>query len=255
MHKNVSQATICGHLFVLSIDCVCDNIWSAHRAISTDNFRIGRVTVFQWDTIAFMLHQSNYNSCRDRCAARRLQQSLQTSGIYVTVECILRRIYTMLFCTKLLVSTTDRTSIDFPYIHSYIRFNVSPSTEFVHPCHFLCSDCFRYYDLYWATQHLGFLVLGGFTMCTMCCFPANYCDVMHMASLHLGKWVRIESRSYAPPAIVWSKLVVWPPGAFVKHSGELYKACGIVTTAIPANGIHRRFYVSIISLLIQSHRN
>lgn len=65
-----------------------------------------------------------------------------------------------------------------------------------------------------------------------------------MASLHLGKWVRIESRSYAPPAIVWSKLVVWPPGAFVKHSGELYKACGIVTTAIPANGIHRRFYVS-----------
>lgn len=108
-------------------------------------------------------------------------------------------------------------------------------------------DCFRYYDLYWATQHLGFLVLGGFTMCTMCCFPANYCDVMHMASLHLGKWVRIESRSYAPPAIVWSKLVVWPPGAFVKHSGELYKACGIVTTAIPANGIHRRFYVSIYS--------
>lgn len=111
---------------------------------------------------------------------------------------------------------------------------------------------FRYYDLYWATQHLGFLVLGGFTMCTMCCFPANYCDIMHMASLHLGKWVRIESRSYAPPAIVWSKLVVWPPGAFVKHSGELYKACGTVTTAIPANGIHRRFYVSTFYFAIRT---
>lgn len=125
MHKNVSQATICGRILVLSIDCVCDNIWSTHRAISTDNFRIGRVTVFQWDTIAFMLHQSNYNSSRNRCAARRLQQSLQTSGIYVTVECILRRIYTVLFCTKLLVSTTDRTSIDFPYLSIRLRVAVN----------------------------------------------------------------------------------------------------------------------------------
>lgn len=110
------------------------------------------------------------------------------------------------------------------------------------PCCF--AQSFLYYDLYWATQHLGFLVLGGFTMCAMFCFPANYCDVMHMAALHLGKWMRIESRSYSPPAVAWSKLVVWPPGQFVKHSGELFKSYGIVTTAIPANGIHIRFYVS-----------
>lgn len=110
------------------------------------------------------------------------------------------------------------------------------------PCCF--AQNFLYYDLYWATQHLGFLVFGSFTMCTMFCFPANYCDVLHMASLHLGKWIKIETRSYAPPAILWSKLIVWPSGAFVKYSGELYKANGIVTTAIPANGVHARFYVS-----------
>lgn len=111
------------------------------------------------------------------------------------------------------------------------------------PCCF--AQSYLYYDLYWATQHLGFVVLGGFTMCTIFCFPANYCDVMHMAALHLGQWTRVESRSYAPPAIAWSKLVVWPSGAFVKHSGELYKAGGVVTTAVPANGVHSRFYVSL----------
>lgn len=109
------------------------------------------------------------------------------------------------------------------------------------PCCF--AQSFLYYDLYWATQHLGFLILGGFTMCTMFCFPANYCDVMHMASLHLGKWIRIESRSYAPPAVIWTKTGIWPAGQFVKHSGELFKSYGIVTTAIPGNGIHIRFYV------------
>lgn len=112
------------------------------------------------------------------------------------------------------------------------------------PCCF--AQSFLYYDLYWATQHLGFSVLGGFTMCTMFCFPANYCDVMHMASLHLGKWVKVESRSYAPPAMAWSKLVVWQSGAFVRYSGELYKAYGAVTTAIPANGVHIRFFVSLM---------
>lgn len=110
------------------------------------------------------------------------------------------------------------------------------------PCCF--AQSYLYYDLYWATQHLGFVVLGCLTMCMIFCFPAHYCDVMHMAALHLGQWTRVESRSYAPPAIAWSKLVVWPSGAFVKHSGELYKAGGIVTTAIPANGVHSRFYVS-----------
>lgn len=115
------------------------------------------------------------------------------------------------------------------------------------PCCF--AQSYLYYDLYWATQHLGFVVLGSLTMCMIFCFPAHYCDVMHMAALHLGQWTRVETRSYAPPAIAWSKLVIWPAGAFVKHSGELYKASGIVTTAIPANGVHSRFYVSSLWLI------
>lgn len=109
------------------------------------------------------------------------------------------------------------------------------------PCCF--AQSFVFYDIYWATQHLAFLVLGGITMCTMFCFPANYCDVLHRASLHLGQWVRVENRSHAPPATVWSKMVVWPPGSYVKHGGETFKATGQVTTAIPANGVHYRFYV------------
>lgn len=111
------------------------------------------------------------------------------------------------------------------------------------PCCF--AQSFLYYDLYWATQHLGFLVLGGFTNLAMFCFPANYCDVMHMASLHLGKWVRVEPRHHATPAVAWSKLFVWSPGQLVKHSGELFKSYGVVTTAIPTNGVHIRFYVSL----------
>lgn len=118
------------------------------------------------------------------------------------------------------------------------------------PCCF--AQSFLYYDLYWATQHLGFLVFGSFTMCSMFCFPANYCDVMHMASLHLGKWIRVETRSYVTPAITWSKLVVWPSGAYVKHSGELYKAYGVVTTAVPTNGVHIRFYVSWLHIVRRS---
>lgn len=118
------------------------------------------------------------------------------------------------------------------------------------PCCF--AQNFLYYDLYWATQHLGFVVLGGFTMCTTFCFPAHYCDVMHMAALHLGQWTRIEARSYVPPALAWSKFVVWPNGAFVKHSGELYKAGGIVTTAVPANGVHTRFYVSLFFVSVHT---
>lgn len=116
------------------------------------------------------------------------------------------------------------------------------------PCCF--AQSFVFYDIYWATQHLAFLVLGGITMCTMFCFPANYCDVLHRASLHLGQWVRVENRSHAPPAIVWSKMVVWPPGSYVKYSGETFKATGQATTAIPGNGVHYRFYVISCFMLL-----
>lgn len=50
--------------------------------------------------------------------------------------------------------------------------------------------CFAYnyvfYDIYWATQHLAFIWIGGFMMCMVYSFPAKYSDVLHRSSLHLG---------------------------------------------------------------------
>lgn len=150
--------------------------------------------------------------------------------------------------------TTIRTEIDVLRTDYNNRFKQVVFTSLLNayyaafiPCCF--AQHYLHYDLYWATQHMSFLVLGGLTMCTMFCFPANYCDVLHKATLHLGTWKkssRVEPRTTGnvPPAMTWSKLSVWSPGAFVRYSGELYKSCGIVTTAIPANGVHVRFYVS-----------
>lgn len=113
------------------------------------------------------------------------------------------------------------------------------------PCLFAPANL--YYDIYWATQHMASLMFGVFTMCTMFCFPANYCDVLHRASLHLGQWTKVESCSPTISPYTWSKLVVWPAGSFVIYNNEYYKASGLSTTAVPANGVHNRFYVSIIN--------
>ncbi|KAG4075597.1 hypothetical protein HA402_003422 [Bradysia odoriphaga] len=108
------------------------------------------------------------------------------------------------------------------------------------PCCF--AQKFLYYDIWMTTSHMAFVVIGGLTMCTMFCFPANYCDVLHRAALHLGGWVRIENRTHTP-ALNWSKLVVWPNGSFVKYSGDYYRSNGLVTTAVPCNSFHNRFYI------------
>ncbi len=117
------------------------------------------------------------------------------------------------------------------------------------PCCF--AQKFLYYDIWVTTSHMAFVVIGGLTMCTMFCFPANYCDVLHRAALHLGGWSRIENRAHTP-ALNWSKLVVWPNGSFVKYSGDYYRSNGLVTTAVPCNSFHNRFYVSIkIDFMLQ----
>lgn len=110
------------------------------------------------------------------------------------------------------------------------------------PCCF--AQKFLYYDIWVTTSHMAFVVIGGLTMCTMFCFPANYCDVLHRAALHLGGWVRIENRTHTP-TMQWSKTVVWPNGSFVKYSGECYRSNGLITTAVPCNSFHNRFYVSV----------
>lgn len=110
------------------------------------------------------------------------------------------------------------------------------------PCFF--AQNFLYYDVLWATQHIIFVWLGGFTMCTVFYFPAKYSDVLHRAALHLGQWSRIDGRTNnnQPPS-TWSKSAAWPSGSIVRYSGELYKAVGPVTTATPGNASHFRFFV------------
>lgn len=100
-----------------------------------------------------------------------------------------------------------------------------------------------YYDIFWATQHLGFIFIGGFTMCVAYCFPVRYCDVFHRAALHLGQWNRVTHRTHHPPPYAWSKSTIFPYGAYVRHLGEIYRASGFCTSAVPANNSHIRFFV------------
>lgn len=108
------------------------------------------------------------------------------------------------------------------------------------PCCF--AQSYLYYDIYWATQHMAFMLVGGFTMYTAICFPANYCDVMHRAAMHLGQWTRMEPSKYVIPARFWSRRVAWPGGMVVRYHGELYKATGLATMAVPGCAVHNRFF-------------
>lgn len=115
------------------------------------------------------------------------------------------------------------------------------------PCCF--AQSYLFYDLYWTTQHVGFVLFGNLAMLMVVCFPANYFDVLHKAALHLGGWTRttrVEPRTPGniAPAYVWCKDRAWPPNTFVRHSNELFKSSGVIITAIPAYGVHIRFYVS-----------
>lgn len=65
------------------------------------------------------------------------------------------------------------------------------------PCCFAQPSLF--YDAYWATQHMALVWLGCFTMHSAYCYPTEYCDTLHRAALHLGRWVRVHWRSQHIP--------------------------------------------------------
>ncbi|PSN42547.1 hypothetical protein C0J52_03827 [Blattella germanica] len=106
-------------------------------------------------------------------------------------------------------------------------------------------------------QHLAFVWIGCFTMYIVHCYPVKYCDVLHRAALHLGRWARIEGRTSHIPTHMWAESTLWHQGALVKHCKELYKAEGISNAAEPGNQTHARFYavfnnpsVLLFSLLV-----
>lgn len=112
------------------------------------------------------------------------------------------------------------------------------------PISFVNKHLYYNNDKFWITQHLICTWASIFTMCTLYCFPIKYCDVLHRASIHLGKWIRLSPRASHPPPQNWSKTVIFPFGSYVKYSGEVYKSVGYCTSALPSDMGHSRFYVS-----------
>lgn len=108
------------------------------------------------------------------------------------------------------------------------------------PCYFTQSTL--HYDVHWVTQHGVFTGIGCFTLYVSHCFPPKYCDVLHRAALHLGRWQRVEIKNVHVPYSTWTESAMWNQGALVKYSKELFKAEGIANAAEPGHAGHSRFY-------------
>ncbi|CAL1277398.1 unnamed protein product [Larinioides sclopetarius] len=99
-----------------------------------------------------------------------------------------------------------------------------------------------HYDVHFVTQYGVFTGIGCFTLYISHCFPPKYCDVLHKAALHLGRWQRVEIKNVHVPYSTWTESAMWNQGALVKHSKELFKAEGISNAAEPGHSGHSRFY-------------
>lgn len=90
-----------------------------------------------------------------------------------------------------------------------------------------------------------FICLSGLTLCAVQCFPPKYCDILHRAALHLGQWERqLPQQQPTNGAAIptWTLALKCLPGTLVRHEGEIYRATGPITTAIPGNHTHFRFF-------------
>lgn len=89
-----------------------------------------------------------------------------------------------------------------------------------------------------------FIWIGGFTLTVVQCFPPKYSDVLHRAALHLGQWKQenVSTSTNVNHIQMWTPNIKCTPGALVKHEGGVYRATGPITTAVPGNTAHYRFY-------------
>lgn len=87
-----------------------------------------------------------------------------------------------------------------------------------------------------------FIWISALTMCAVQCFPPKYCDILHRAALHLGQWERVTGKVTNQSIANWSPTIKCLPGTLIRHEGEVYKATGPITTAIPGNNTYGRFY-------------
>lgn len=51
----------------------------------------------------------------------------------------------------------------------------------------------------WTAQHAVFTGVSCFTIYAVHCFPPRYCDILHRAALHLGRWQRVEIKNVHVP--------------------------------------------------------
>ncbi|XP_015429142.1 PREDICTED: LOW QUALITY PROTEIN: transmembrane protein 39A [Dufourea novaeangliae] len=99
-----------------------------------------------------------------------------------------------------------------------------------------------HFNVSWVVQHVIMFWIG------MCFYKTDeyplfrYCDVLHRAALHLGRWVKIENRNNHTYAQTWNDSVLWPHGSIVRHNKETYRSEGLCTVAEPGNSNHYRFY-------------
>lgn len=103
-------------------------------------------------------------------------------------------------------------------------------------------DPHLFYDPVLVLLNAFFIWVSALTMCAVQCFPPKYCDILHRAALHLGQWERLDPKLTIPNLPSWSPTIKCLPNTMLRHEGEFYRATGPITTAIPGNSTHFRFY-------------
>ncbi|XP_015512102.1 transmembrane protein 39A isoform X1 [Neodiprion pinetum] len=99
-----------------------------------------------------------------------------------------------------------------------------------------------HFNVSWVVQHIVLFWLGRLSAHFAQAYPVRYCDVLHRAALHLGRWTKVEGRNNHIPTQLWNDAVLWPHGSLVKHNKELYRSDGLCTAAEPGNSSHYRFH-------------
>ncbi|XP_011638308.1 transmembrane protein 39A isoform X1 [Pogonomyrmex barbatus] len=100
-----------------------------------------------------------------------------------------------------------------------------------------------HFNVLWVVQHVILFWLGRICAYFAQVYPFRYCDELHRAAMHLGRWIKIENLDNHIQVQPWNDAVLWPHGSIVEHNEEIYRSEGLCTAAEPGNSNHSRFYV------------
>ncbi|KAH0952783.1 hypothetical protein HN011_011761 [Eciton burchellii] len=102
---------------------------------------------------------------------------------------------------------------------------------------------YLHFNRLWVMQYAILLLLGRINAYVVQAYPVRYCDVLHRAALHLGRWIKTENRSNHVYAQPWNDTILWPHGSIVRHNRGIYRSEGLCTAAEPGNLYHYRFHL------------